>query len=808
MLLRFSRISLRSQSTAYSEILLKTPAAHVRNTGIIAHVDAGKTTTTERLLFYSGVTGRIGDVDEGDTVTDFLAAERERGVTIQSAAVTIPWHNTKINVVDTPGHADFTFEVARSLRVVDGAVVVLDGVAGVEPQTERVWQQAKQQQRLPAIVYVNKMDRDGAGYGRTVLEVAQALKVRAPLVNMPYFDPQGKFTGVIDVMSQKALIWDTDADPDGKTINVESLTGDLAEQASLARGAMVDILSEYDESLVEAYLECDGDPLAVSTDLLKKALRQATLKAQVVPILCGSSFRNIGVQPLMDAIVDYLPSPLDTPAPVVTSMKKDPKHKKALVPCTLDSIMDNNGCTINANKNLTAALAFKVVNHPNRGLMTYVRVYSGKLIAGSTLYNSTTGEKVKIGKLLVMNGETPLDVKYLTAGNIGVITGSNDISTGDTLVGHALNKKLSPLESTMKLLPINVPPPVFSVSIEPKTIGQKRDLVSHLEMMLKEDPSLQLSFDEETNQLVLAGMGELHLEITRDRLVNDMKVQAEIGDVRVTYKETVTKPTPQATKISEDGFGITLSVLPFESSPDEVLEFESFDSSLTQTLNENNFAIFSPEAQPESILKALQMETWPSAVSYDKIMNSIQSGCIGALQIGGQINHLPLHSLVVKVESFTLPPLNEMQTAAPLIQLTRQAIIEALCKLSENDRTLLEPIMGVKVYVSNEYVGAVSQDLMGARHAQITDVVATSETNEDEGNSNNGDIYVPPDATLQYMKSHAGDQKMVIHAQAPLRGMLGYLSKLRSLTKGRGGLDMELEGMKRCSKGDVKDILG
>lgn len=802
----------KSQIDYAGEFLLKTAANRVRNIGIIAHVDAGKTTTTERILFYAGVTRRIGDVDEGDTVTDFLAAERERGVTIQSAAVTVPWNGTKVNVVDTPGHADFGFEVVRSLRVVDGAVVVLDAVAGVEPQTERVWQQGN---RLPSIIYVNKMDRDGAGFGRTVLEVVGSLRVKAALVNIPYFK-NGVFKGVVDVINQKVLVWN-ESDPDGKTIDVlDPEVVDVAEEAQESRASLVDLLSEYSDEIVEEFLEYE-DPMKVPVHLIKKALREATIKSQVVPVICGASFKNIGVQPLMDSIVDYLPSPMDKLPPLVTSQQKL-KKKAATQQIKLTSTMDEKlgSVVINKNKNLTAALAFKVVNHPIKGLMTYVRVYSGKLSPNSSLVNSTTGEKIKIGKLLVMNGETPVDVKYLSAGNIGVITGCDEISTGDTLVGHAMAKtinQLSPLEINMKLLPITVPPPVFSVSIEPNTVADRRKLMTSLEMMLKEDPSLKLHFDEETNQLVLSGMGELHLEITRDRLVNDLKVSAEIGDVRVTYKETITSPTEKVNLKSDDGFGVTLSLIPFENDIQEVLEFEEYDQEQVYNLDEDNSLIFGLNAIPESISKALELDQWPTTIPYEKIVQSIVSGTNGGLQIAGKVARLPLHSLVVKIESWTLPPLNDLTTVAPLIQLTRQAIIKAIADLKDSHCTLLEPIMNVKVYVLNSDVGVVSQDLMGARHANIQGI-NTSDSMEDDnsevfaGQDLVKNTYVPHDETMKYIKSDDGQQKMVILAEAPLRGMVGYLSKLRSLTKGRGGVDMEVIGMKRCTKDSVKDILG
>lgn len=851
-----------SQQSYESDLILKTPIDHIRNIGIIAHIDAGKTTTTERLLYYSGLTNRIGNVDEGDTITDYMTQEKDRGITIQSAAVTIPWKKHKINVIDTPGHADFTFEVIRSLRVLDGAVTILDAVAGVEAQTEKVWKQAKDL-KIPVIAYINKMDRDGAGYGRTVKEIVGRLGTRAILVNIPYFVKDSSqnqiFKGIVDVLNQNLIVWEN-VDSDGKDVNVYDISSAECEYPEIhkemlkCREAMVETLGELDDAIIDSFLESE-DYSKVSASLLRESIKKYTLENEITPILCGSSFKNIGVQPLMDAIVDFLPSPLETPPPeVISSAAIGSRHHKgkgkakkngkvaSMEKEEISSTVDPKlGCIIDKNKNLTTALAFKVITHPNRGLMIFVRVYSGKLQPNSTVINSRTGEKIKIGKLLVMNGDSPLEVKYLTAGNIGVITGTDEISTGDTIIAHALTKTVNQIpkkEAGLKLLPIAIPPPVFSVAIEPTTVADKRKLDASLDVLLKEDPSLKLTFDEESGQSILSGMGELHLEITKDRLVNDMKVKADIGDVCVTYKETITKEVgPITINYGENGndnngssdegttFGVTLSLYPFEGDIDEMLstmhEFmgKDFDDhGGVHYLDMNTAVVFDKNSTPEVIRKELTLEKWTLNFTYEKLINSFLSGATGSLQMGGRLARMPLQNVIIYIHQWTLPDINDISSISPLIKITREAINSGLNQLKDEDFTILEPIMNVRTYVLESDVGNVSQDLMSVRNAKIMgidneDEISTS-TNEDDVEkdihwckSQMENTYVPFDPTMQYLQNNNGVNKMVINSEAPLREMIGYLSKLRSLTKGRGVYDMELKGMERANHDRVRQIL-
>lgn len=804
--------------------LLNTLPSSVRNIGIISHIDAGKTTTTERMIFYSGLTNRIGNVDEGDTVTDYLTQEKDRGITIQSAAVTIPWNNYKINVIDTPGHADFTFEVIRSLKVLDGAITILDSVAGVEAQTEKVWRQAKER-GIPIIAFVNKMDRDGSGFGRTVKEIVGKLGTRALLVNIPYFEiakDGGKiFKGVADILTKKLLIWE---DVDGKDVKVIDLDPHdqniidekyfkIANELANCREAVVEQLGELDEHVIDCFLETENY-MKVPTKILKDSLRKLTIAGKVTPILCGASFKNIGVQPLLDAVIDFLPSPLEILPPQVSSstIKKFKKENKKLLTSSIESTIDAKfGCIINNNKNLTTALAFKVIHHPNRGLMVFVRIYSGKLESGSQIINSRTGEKIKINKLLIMNGEDPLEVKFLSAGDIGVITGSNEIFTGDTLITNAKNKSTNGItskEENIQLLPIPIPPPVFSVSIEPDTIGAKRKLDESLSLLLKEDPSLKLDFDEETDQTILSGMGELHLEIIKDRLVSDMKVPAEIGQVRVSFKESILKSSNSIFKSNESTsddnlFSVSLSLHPFENDLNEALEFIDHDSNHLYLLDENNALIFAPNSMPEIIQKAFSANKWPMFLTFEKIIKSLLSGATGALHIGGPL-HLPLHSIIVKIESWSIPSRFDLDSVTPMIQLTREAIRNSLDELSNNNKTVLEPVMLIKIQVPESDVGIVSQDLMSARNAKIMYVEEEGHDGEIWAREQMERTYTPKDETLKGVDVKG---RVKIVAEAPLRDMIGYLGKLRGLTGGRGSLDMELSGMARVGYDRIGEIL-
>ncbi|KAI7679069.1 Ribosome-releasing factor 2, partial [Hortaea werneckii] len=557
-----------------------TATSRTRNIGIIAHIDAGKTTTTERMLYYSGYTRRLGDVDEGSTVTDFLPAERARGITIQSAAISFAWpptgtsqplpgsHHTtphNLNLIDTPGHADFTFEVLRSLRVLDGAVCILDGVAGVEAQTEKVWAQASAY-RIPRIVFVNKLDRDGAAFGKTVKEVGLRLRAWPAVCNLPWWNADGKLIGVGDVVGLQGMRYVEGGD--GKQIDLvslqelESQDAALAAELRKARTSLIELLSEHDDEMVEKYLEADEDYLAISAADITASFRRCTLQhpQMVVPVFAGASFRNVGVQPLLDSVIDLLPSPTERPDPEVSlgssgtkgglSAFLSGKLTAAAAPersKTSSKAVSKDKATL-ALQNLEAcALAFKVVADARRGVLVYVRVYSGAITRNAPLWNTILQSTERAQRLLKMYANDAVDIESIPAGQIGVIPGLKFARTGDTLVSytgaHPKNGPPAPI-NTLQLRPIAVPPPVFFVSVEPNSLAEEKPIKEALALLLREDPSLHVSVDEESGQTHLAGMGELHLEIARDRLITDLKAKARIGSIEIGYRETLTTPSP------------------------------------------------------------------------------------------------------------------------------------------------------------------------------------------------------------------------------------------------------------------------
>ncbi|CAI5757306.1 unnamed protein product [Candida verbasci] len=758
-----------------------------RNIGIIAHIDAGKTTTTERMIYYSGKTNRMGNVDEGDTVTDYLPSERERGITIQLAAITLPWNQHKINIIDTPGHADFTFEVIRSLRVLDGVVTILDGVAGVEAQTEKVWKQAKNL-NLPKIAYINKMDRLGAGFSRTVEEIIQKLETRVVLCNLPYFEVSKEndleFKGVIDVIHKKLLKWKTE-DKFGKEIDVFEIdeNHESFEPLCKSRESMVETLGEYDESIIDSFLENDEDYLKIPSQLLDKVIRKATIDNYVTPVFCGSSFRNIGVQPLMDAITKYLPSPLETDIPEI----KNKKSKQVV-----SKFDQQKGLIVDNNSNLTLSLAFKVMTHATRGPMTFVRVYSGKLNSNSNLINLRTGKKILIKKLLIMHGDNPEEVKSISAGNIGVIPGYEfDFQTGDTLISSAVGKQ--PVNGDYQLLPIEVPPPLFNSSLQPHTAGDEAHMKKCVDQLVREDPSLKVFVDEEMGQTILSGMGELHLEIVRDRLVRDMKAKCTLKDVVVSYKETFTsKKGIEEGKFANEGVEVSVTMEPIENAKD-------FTGENATIIEEDNNVIIIDEPSSE-IKEAIEQRRWKCPNSIEEIKEAIINGCLASLQMGGPVLGFALHSVLIRVNYWNLPIEENKDQISNFLNASRQAV--QFIKQDESDFGILEPIMKTKVYVDSNDLGEVSHDLTQRCSALILGVEDESMNNIETFNWANEEsekIYLPPDYTLKNTQSsnfNIINRKLII-AETPLKEMIGYLSKLRSLTQGRSTFDMTFIGMRR-----------
>ncbi len=482
----------------------------IRNIGIMAHIDAGKTTTTERILYYTGRTYKMGEVHEGAAVMDWMAQEQERGITITSAATTATWRDYRINILDTPGHVDFTVEVERSLRVLDGSIAIFDAVAGVEPQSETVWRQADHY-RVPRIAYINKMDRIGADFERSVETMVERLGAHPVPVQLP-IGSEAEFEGIIDLIGMKAIIY---KDELGKEQEIVDIPAEYAEQAQAAREHLLEEVSHYDDELVEMILEEQEIP----HDKLKAAIRKATLAIRMTPVLCGSSFKNKGVQPLLDAVLDYLPSPLDVP-PV-----------EGVEPAKGSSNGDERPAVRHASDDEPfAALAFKIMADPYVGKLTYFRVYSGKLEAGSRVLNVNTGRTERIGRILMMHANDREEVKEVYAGDIAAAVGIKQVTTGDTLAAP---------DRPIKLETIEWPEPVIKVAIEPRTKADQEKMATALGRLAEEDPTFQVRTNDETGQTEISGMGELHLEVLVDRMLREFKVGANVGRPQVSYRETI-----------------------------------------------------------------------------------------------------------------------------------------------------------------------------------------------------------------------------------------------------------------------------
>ncbi len=483
------------------------PLARTRNIGIMAHIDAGKTTTTERILYYTGVNYKMGEVHEGSATMDWMPQEQERGITITSAATTCQWADHRINIIDTPGHVDFTVEVERSLRVLDGAIAVFDAVAGVEPQTETVWRQADKYE-VPRICFVNKMDRIGANFSRCVDMIEDRLGATVAVIQLP-IGVESSFVGVVDLIEMKALVWGEEGSSRGESYTSVEIPANLAEKAAVARATLVDVLSTFDDSITELFLNEEEIP----SSLLRTALRRATISGQAVPVLCGAAFKNKGVQPMLDAVVSFLPSPLDVPP----TKGKDLKGEK-----DLERLPDD--------KEPLSALAFKIMADQHLGKLVFARIYSGMLAQGDTVLNSTRDRKERIGRIVQMhaNHREPRDVAY--AGDIIALVGLKHTTTGDTLCDQ---------HDPIVLERLDFPEPVIHVAVEPKTKADQDKLSRALQTLSEEDPTFRVHGDEDTGQTIIGGMGELHLEVLVDRMLREFRVDANVGKPQVAYRETI-----------------------------------------------------------------------------------------------------------------------------------------------------------------------------------------------------------------------------------------------------------------------------
>jgi elongation factor G len=622
----------------------ETPIERVRNIGIMAHIDAGKTTTTERVLYYTGINYKIGEVHEGTATMDWMVQEQERGITITSAATTCFWRDHRINIIDTPGHVDFTIEVERSLRVLDGAVAVFCAVGGVEPQSETVWRQADKY-RVPRIAFINKMDRVGAEYERVTGEIRDKLKAKPLLLQIP-IGAEEKFTGVIDLVTQKALIWDDDRL--GANYREEPIPADLAESAKAHRDQMIEMLADHDDGIMELFLEGKSPEVAQ----LKAAIRAAALKIEVIPVVMGSAFRNKGVQPMLDAVVEYLPSPLDLP-PVVGKVEDGKKAERWP-----------------RDDEPFSALAFKIMNDPYSGTLTFLRVYSGKLESGSSVLNSTRGKRERIGRLVKMHANKREEITEVFAGDICAV-GLRDTTTGDTLCDPA---------HPIILEAIEFPDPVIQIAIEPKTKADQEKLGEALQKLAKEDPSFRVSVNKETSQTLISGMGELHLEIIVDRMLREFKVDASIGKPQVAYRETIRRPA------------------------------EAEGRFVRQTGGHGQFGVVDLRIEPLVKGSGFEFEDGTKGGSIPRnFIPSVEQGIKEAMETGVLAGY-PM----VDVKAILLDgKYHEVDSSELAFKIAgSMAFKEAVEKASP---VLLEPVMDVEVVTPQEFMGEVIGDLSSRR---------------------------------------------------------------------------------------------
>ena len=630
------------------------PIERQRNIGIMAHIDAGKTTTTERILFYTGVSHKIGEVHDGQATMDWMVQEQERGITITSAATTCFWRDHRINIIDTPGHVDFTIEVERSLRVLDGAVAVFDAVAGVEPQTETVWRQAERY-RVPRMCFVNKMDRVGADFFRCVQMVKDRLGAKAVPLQIP-IGSEDLFKGVVDLITGKAFVFDDLSK--GKEYVITEVPEELKDQYDALRLEMLEAIAEEDETLMEKYL--GGDEL--TPDEIREGVRKATIGLSIVPVLCGSAFKNKGVQPLLDAVVDYLPSPVDIP-PIVGSDPSDENHS---IECPCDV------------KRPLAALAFKLMSDPFIGHLTFLRLYSGKIESGMTVLNAATGKRERIGRLLKMHANKREDIKEALAGDIVAAVGLKLTSTGETLCDE---------KSPVVLESLNIPEPVIEVAIEPKTKADRDTLSQALVKLAKEDPSFRVKTDEESGQTLIAGMGELHLEIIVDRLMREFGVNANVGAPQVAYRETITKAIKHENRyVKQTGGRGQYAHVVLEVGPKEDGGYEFVNSIVGGVI-------------PKEYIPAV-----------DKgIQNAMKSGVMAGFPL-----------VDVKV-NLVFGSYHEVDSSEQAFYICGSQGFKEACRNA--GPVLLEPIMSVEVVTPEEYLGDVMGDLNG-RRGRVTSLEA------------------------------------------------------------------------------------
>ena len=689
----------------------------VRNIGIMAHIDAGKTTTTERILFYTGINRKVGETHDGASTTDWMEQEKERGITITSAAVTCFWNNNQINIIDTPGHVDFTVEVERSLRVLDGAVAVFDGKEGVEPQSEQVWRQAAKYD-VPRICFVNKMDKLGADFYFTVQTIIDRLGAKPLVMQLP-IGAEDDFDGIVDLIDMQAITWrgkvETGAEP-----TIEEIPADLKDKAEEYREKLLEAVAESDEALMEKYF--GGEEL--TKDEIKAAIRKMTVNSEIYPVLCGTAYRNKGVQPLLDAVVDYLPSPLDVGEVHGTALDGEtPMTRKPSV------------------EEPFSALAFKVAVHPFFGKLTYVRVYSGQAIPGENMLNSTKQNKERVGKLFQMHANKENPVEHADAGNIYAFIGLKQTTTGDTLCNP---------DHPIILESMDFPDPVIQVAIEPKTKADQEKLGTAIQKLAEEDPTFTVKLDEETGQTVIGGMGELHLDVLVDRMKREFKVEANIGNPQVAYRETIRKKVESLDythKKQTGGSGqfakVIVTIEPYDPDP--------------ETLEEGESATYKFE----------------NAVTGGRVpkeyIPSVDAGIQDAMQYG-YLAGFPLVNIKATLEDGAYHEVDSSEMAFKMAG--SQVLKEAVAKAKP---VLLEPLMAVEVVTPEEFMGTVNGDISSRR----------------------GQVYA--------MEDRSGAK--VVKAKVPLSEMFGYIGDLRSSTAGRANFTMVFDSYAEVPQSVAQEII-
>ncbi len=686
--------------------------ATVRNIGIMAHIDAGKTTTTERILFYTGINYKIGEVHEGAATMDWMEQEQERGITITSAATTCMWDKHLINIIDTPGHVDFTVEVERSLRVLDGAVAVFDGVAGVEPQSETVWRQADRYS-VPRICFINKLDRTGASFDKCVGMIKDRLNAVALVLQLPIGN-ESDFLGVVDLIAMKALTWRGETQK-GEDYTIEEIPADMLDKCKQARHDMIETLSEHDDLCMEKYLE----GVELSESEIIAGIRRATLAAKLTPVLTGSAFKNKGVQPMLDAVVRYLPSPLDVESTVGTDMND----------ASVEVIRHPD------NKEPFAALAFKIMTDPHLGKLTFIRVYSGVLQTGSTILNSNKDRKERIGKIYQMHANKREERDNVGAGMIVAVMGLKDTTTGETLCDPA---KPVVLES------MDFPAPVISVAIEPKTKGDQEKLGVAIQRLSEEDPTFHVNTDEETGQTIIAGMGELHLEILVDRMRREFKVEANVGKPQVAYRETLRKAVARHDYTHKK-----------------------------QTGGSGQFAKIQIAVEPLPTGEVEGGYEFVNKVTGGRVpreyIPSVDAGCKEGMAAGPLAGY-PITDVRVTLLDGAYHDVDSSELAFKIAGL---AAFKEAAKLA--DPAILEPVMKVEVVTPEDFMGDVIGDL----------------------NSRRGQI--------QAMDERSGAR--VVRALVPLSEMFGYVGDLRSRTQGRASYSMEFDSYAEVPGNVAKEII-